>query len=144
MCNVFRTEYYPTDDCRHERQQHLQKFYRGWKQTTCRHYVCMPAILSQQHEREKEQGMISAPKYKRPISSVPKAAYKKYYHGVAERFSLTASASSKRDVNIVSKPCRQGYMPPSPELGNVSREIREVEVSHQAYAKQPRRAYGYV
>ena len=54
------------------------------------------------------------------------------------------SATAERDIDVVTEPSSKGYMPATPELCYVTREIRIVEVAHQFDTKQLSCSDGYV
>ena len=64
--------------------------------------------------------------------------------GVSDRIPFAISRPTKRDVQVVSEPSRKRDVPTTPELGNVSREIRHLEIGHQSNAKQARCSNGNV
>ena len=88
--------------------------------------------------------MIRAPNNESPIGTMPEAAQKEDHKSVPNDFSFAHSATAQGDINIIPKPSRQGNVPPAPKLSNVPTEIRHVEITHQFYAEQLGRAYGYV
>ena len=129
-------EDYPADDDKRERQQHPGKFPERGQKPPFRHDIGVFPIFPEQNQRQEKQCVVRTPCDERPVGAVPEPAHQEDYERVAYHFRLRDAASAERDVDIVAEPCRQRDVPPAPELRNVAREIRHVEVAHQTHAEQ--------
>lgn len=75
---------------------------------------------------------------------MPKAADQEYHQRVASDFPTRTTAAAQRNVNVIAKPSGERDVPTAPKLSDVSREIRKIEVTHQADAEQACRTDGDV
>ncbi len=144
LADALRTEDNPADDDQQKSGAHPARFlYRG-EQASLRRHIRVSAVLAHNEQWQEQHGMIGSPADERPVGAVPEAADKEYNQRVAHRLPLAAPASAQRDVDVVAEPGGERYVPAAPELGDVSREIGEIEVAHQVDAEQARRADGDV
>lgn len=67
---------------------------------------------------------------------MPKARNQKYDERISNRLVFAVSGTAKRYIQVVSEPARQGYVPATPELCNIPREIREFKVAQKFKSEQ--------
>ena len=75
---------------------------------------------------------------------MPEPADYKDDQSVPYLLQIPAAAPAQRDVHVIPEPGGKRNMPASPELGDVSREIREGEVLFEIKPEEPRGSYRYV
>ena len=80
--------------------------------------------------------MVRSPRKECPIGSMPKAGEQKDDERITDYLPFADTTTTKRDINIISKPCSKRDMPTAPKLRDVSREIGVVEVAHEFDAKE--------
>ena len=85
-----------------------------------------------------------APDHEPPRSAVPQAAEEHRDHQVAIGREAALPVPAERHVEVVAQPGRKRDVPRPPELRDVSREIRLVEVLEQLDAEQARGSAGDV
>lgn len=114
------------------------------------------AVLTKKDEREEKQSVVGTPSNKRPIGSMPKAREQEDDKGIADDYEFLVTVrilnmgrnlrtgAAKRDIYVIAEPSGKRYMPASPELRYVAREIGVVEVTHQFNAKEFGRSDSYV
>ena len=75
---------------------------------------------------------------------MPQPTHKKHHTHVTHVFKPAYAVAAKRNVDVVSQPRHERYVPLAPKLRHVARKVWEIEIAAQVYAKQPGRTYGYV
>ena len=85
-----------------------------------------------------------SPGHKGPACAVPDAAQQEDEDEVRIHAGPSLPVSAERDVYILPKKAAQGDVPPSPEIDDVNRLIRGIEVHRNLHAEQPRQAAGHV
>ena len=106
------------------------------------------AVFAKENEWKEEEGVVCAPGYKCPVRSMPETGEEEDDKGVADdnKFLVTVgildigryfrTRTAERDIDVIAEPCSQRYMPASPKLRNIAREIWIVEVAHQFDSKE--------
>ena len=75
---------------------------------------------------------------------MPQAAQHHGDHQVQVAPHGAAAVAAQRDIQVVAQEARQGHVPAAPELRDIARFIRRIEVQRQAHAEQARQADGHV
>lgn len=88
--------------------------------------------------------MAGSPGHEREFGAVPQTADKENSQEIPRCFSGAASATTKRDIDIIAKPLGKRYVPSAPEFGHVPREVRSPEILHQPNSEQSCAAHGYI
>ena len=78
----------------------------------------------------------TAPQNIGEAASMPESAYKESDEQIQTVAPSRYSVTAKRNVDIVSEPCGERYVPPAPEFFDGKREIRTLEIRHQVDAEQ--------
>ena len=52
---------------------------------------------------------------------MPKAVEQEDNEGITDDFPFTYTTTTQRDIDVISKPCCQRYMPPAPKLSYIAR-----------------------
>ena len=74
--------------------------------------------------------MNAAPGDEGPVGAVPKSGHEEDDKDVSDGLGLGYARATERDVEVVAEPSGEGNVPPSPELSDVAREVRELKVGH--------------
>src|SRR5438128_1432941 len=89
--------------------------------------------------------MKQSPEDESPGGAMPEAADE---HGgqktEVESCSVAGARSCHNEEDVITKPCRERYVPAAPELGQVARKIRSIEIGGQTKTEQQSRADGYI
>ena len=86
-----------------------------------------------QHEK---QSVVRAPNDEDPVRAVPQSTQQHRDHEVSVRHETRASIATERDVDVVAKKRRERDVPAPPEIREVRRLVRRVEVLGQAQPEQ--------
>ena len=86
--------------------------------------------------------MQAPPGDERPARSVPETAEQHREHEIDVRSARAFAVSAEGNVKIIAKPGRERNVPPSPEVLDVRRLVRRVEIQRKAYAEEQRRTDG--
>ncbi len=92
----------------------------------------------------EEHPVQQAPHRERPGRAVPQPAQEHHDQQVAQRLGPAAARAAQRDEQVVAQEERQRHVPAPPELGDVHRLERRVEVLGEAEAEQERQPDGHV
>ena len=87
---------------------------------------------------DERQAMQPAPDHERPRAAVPQSAEQHRDHDVARDEPPAPAIATQRNVKIIAQPGGKADVPAMPELRDVPREIRKVEVERQFVAEQSR------
>ena len=86
----------------------------------------------------------TTPYYKVKAGTVPQSAKQHGDYEVNVLPYLALSIASERDVNIVTYPCRQRNVPPSPEVSNAVTFVRGIEVHREVETQQQCNTNGHI
>ena len=111
--NTLGTENNPAHDNKHKRQQHHKEFLRSRQKLTFGNRTCVFTIPAPKYKWQKQQRVISTPCYESPVCTVPKPAQQKNYKCVSYNLSLSGTATSKRNIDIIAEPSIERNVPPS-------------------------------
>ena len=75
---------------------------------------------------------------------MPKSAESEDDERVAHRLPLAVAAAAEGDIDVVHKPRVERDVPATPEFGDVTGEVGDVEVAHETHAEEFRRTDGDV
>ena len=144
MVQIFRSKKHPSQ--RHDRKRpgHANQLKKGGEPPCVSNVSGVSAVAIQEQKGQKKEGMNQSPNDKRPIGTVPKSADEEDDKGVAYRFPFAHPRTAEWDIEVIAEPRRKADVPASPEFGNVTGEVRRLEIGHERYAKQPRRPNGDV
>ena len=99
--------------------------------------IAIECGLFQRSGQDPSGGMHRSPEHEGPHRSMPQPRDKHGEHHVQVSAKLAVTIPTQRNVDIVAKPSRQTDVPPLPEITQPGRQVRVVEIQHQADAKQP-------
>lgn len=68
---------------------------------------------------------------------MPQSAYREYHHRVEHPASFAASVATQWEINIVSEPCGERDVPPTPKVCYSLGKIRADKVRWQLNAQKP-------
>ena len=91
---------------------------------------CFPKGLCNDRTN-KEYSMQGSPHYKCPIRAMPQTARHKYNEHIIIPSPSHYPVAAERDIYIIPKPGRQGYMPSFPEFRYRSRHIGKIKILHE-------------
>jgi len=115
---------------------------RGRTLKTRRHAVPESA---KQFVKTKQNAVIAAPKDKRPVGAVPETAEKHGDQNIAVDKPVRGyAAASERNVEIIAQAGGKRNVPSTPEIGDVERFVRRVEILREADAEKIAKANGHV
>ena len=134
----------PPDGGQEEGQQHLSGLLQGREKPSLSDRILVFPVLADEDKRQEKNRMERAPGDKRPVRPMPQTADQEDHEGVPDDLRLGAPASAQRDIHVIPEPGGQGYMPATPELGDIPAEIREAEVPHRLESEQLSNADGHV
>ncbi len=144
VADAVGAENYPAQEYQHERQPHEERLPERGEDTPLGHDAHILPILLREDERHEQKSMIRSPRHESEIRAVPQAAHQKNHECIAHDLGFRASAAAQRNVDIIPEPRGKRYMPFAPELGDVARKVRKIEIAHQIDTEQTRRAYRYI
>ena len=101
-------------------------------------------VQTEEKERNEKEGVIESPDDVGPVRAVPKSAESEDDERVAHRLPLAVAAAAEGDIDVVHKPRVERDVPATPELGDVTGEVGDVEVAHETHAEEFRRTDGDV
>src|SRR5271157_906159 len=88
--------------------------------------------------------MHTPPEHEGPTRSVPETDNEESDHQVEQDVPLRNPVSAEGNVDVVSHKPAQGNMPASPELLDIQRSVRGVEIDGQLYVEHQRRTQGHI
>src|SRR6266851_8181766 len=94
--------------------------------------------------KAEQHSVVASPKDKSPTGSVPQPAEQHRNHHVPVRHPPCAAIAAQRKVEVVAKASGERNVPAAPELGDVSRLVRRIEILRQADSEQIAQADGHV
>jgi hypothetical protein len=83
----------------------------------------------------EEKAVVSSPDHIVPGRSMPQSTEKHRREKVPASLPSSPSIASERNVQIFSQPPRQTYMPSSPEIGRIHRDIGLSKILRQLKAQ---------
>ena len=90
------------------------------------------------------EAMQAAPDDEGPVGAVPEPPQQHGQHQVAVTVELAVAVTTQGDVEIVAQKARQGDVPAGPELADIGRLVRGVEVEGDLKAQHARHADGHI